>query len=257
VDTGEADPYDLRNMDALRRPGALRILCKEERFAKAAQPVYLLPDLPQIREYFASYYRFFIEKNGVSDTRISDRFRELYALYIRTTKAEMEKNPPQISFDQLPAGSYIVFFAPQIGQAPQGTTPSEQANAPLGDVFILRVKLAAAKTAALTLGEMDVPRLGDSEQRTRNVIFKDASLPPGSKEADVIHLQNGDKVLWAEGTVLHLPIVQPSPPPTPQKATEGSFALAAFNILGAVLLLPFFMLRSYCESRSKMGEPCL
>ena len=143
----------------------------------------------------------------------------------------MEKNPPQISFERLPAGSYIVFFAPQAEQP-----ASEKANATLGDVFMLRIQLAGAKTTTLVLDEMDIPLPGGSDHKVRNFIPAGASLPPGYKEADVIRLQNGGNVLWPEGAVLRLPIVPaPPPPPAEPENNSGSAVVAAILFPLAIL----------------------
>jgi len=226
VNPGEAAPYDRKNADEARRLGALRIVCEDVRFARAARPAYLLPDLPQIREYFADYYRIFVDK-GVSDTRISEQFRELYAPYARTADVQMEQKPPQVSFERLPAGSYIVFFAPQRER------PAE--NAPL-DVFLLRVRLVAAKTTTLTLSEMDIPLPGDRDQKARRLLAKDAPLPPGGKEEDAILLPSGERLLWPEGVVLRLPVLPP-----PQQRKERNYFLESLVWLGILALYAYWI----------------
>jgi hypothetical protein len=262
VDIDEAAPYDPRTTD-VRRTGTLRILCKEVRFAEAARPAYLLPDLPQIREYFAGYYDFFIGQ-GVSAPYFSGQFRELYAPYIRTAEAEMGKNPPLISFEGLAAGGYIVFFAPRTEQPFRGDAPVErfnsetaeplradfpenprenaveQADAAPGDVFMLRIKLAEAETTTLVLDETDVPLPGEGGQGTHHVSALDESRPSGGKEEDVIHLQNGNRLLWPEGTVLRLPVVPAPPPPEPPEESEGGRHPLFFVL--ALILIPILIL---------------
>ncbi|MDR0466374.1 MAG: hypothetical protein LBH94_03345 [Deltaproteobacteria bacterium] len=231
VNIDEAAPYSPRAAKTPRRLGALRILCRDIRFANTAQPVYLLPDLPQIREYFANYYETYME-TGVSDPRMPERFRALYAPYTRSAKAEMEQNPPLINFADLPAGGYIVFFAPNAEQPPQVETPQEHEKTALGDMFLLRARLDGAKTLTLALGEADVPMLGDWAQRARTIIVKDAPLPPGGKEEDAILLQSGDRLLWPEGAVLRLPLV----PPPPQEKEEMHPVLQALALVGFIAL---------------------
>ena len=245
VNPGAAAPYDRSNTDDARRPGALRILCEDIRFAKAARPVYLLPDLPQIREYFANYYGVFIDK-GVSDARPSEHFRELYARYTRSAKADMGYSPPRISFDRIPAGSWIVFFAPRKDQPAQDATDpqaTEDPNDPQ-DMFMLRVRLAAAKTTTLTLGEMDAPRPGDTHQRSRRLLAKDAPLPPDAGEADAILLQNGERLVWPEGEVLRLPML---PASSQQKKSDPTFLEVLGGLAVGVLVLAVGAFVMYCQ----------
>jgi hypothetical protein len=248
VDADEAAPYNRSKADDLRRPGALRILCEDVRFARAARPVWLLPDLPQIREYFANYYGVSVDR-GVSDTRISEHFRELYAPYARSAKAEMERNPPQISFDRLPAGSYIAFFAPQGEQPGQDATDSPPTNAPL-DMFLLRVRLAEAKTTTLTLSERDLPSPGDSGQRARRLLAKDAPLPPDAKEEDAILLQGGERLLWPEGAVLRLPILPPPVPPAQKKEEESEALHPVIHFILVAIGVVIFGFLMYLELQS-------